>query len=173
MPLPTLVGTDVIQEMIDMAREAPEGCFVEVGVYKGGTAQFLLELATRQERKFYGYDTFTGIPFQGEFDWHKPGDFGDTNLDAVAAGLPGAVLVQGVFPASAVDMPTVAFAHLDCDQYQSIIDSVNYLLPRMAPGGTIWFDDYGLLPGATRAVQSLFPHERILGSKTHKAFVRF
>ena len=67
-------------------------------------------------------------------------------------------------------MPPIAFAHLDCDQYRSVKESVEYIKPLMMTGGVIWFDDYGCLPGATKAVDELFPRVEI--TRTHKAYVR-
>jgi asparagine synthase (glutamine-hydrolysing) len=49
-------------------------------------------------------------------------------------------------------MPPIAFAHIDCDQYQSVKDTLLYLMPLMAPGGVMWFDDYGEIEEAKRAV---------------------
>ena len=85
--------------------------------------------------------------------------------------LPGAIVIKGVFPESAIPTGPVAFVHLDCDQYQSIMDSVCYLLPKMLPGGVIWFDDYGHLDGATRAVDALFG-PGIIRAKCNKVYVR-
>jgi len=168
--LPSLVGADVILEMVTMAMECPDGCFMEVGVYKGGTAWYLEKLARRQSRLLYLYDTFTGMPYQDAVDPHRVGDFGDTSYETVRDALPYATVVQGVFPRSAVPMPPIAFAHLDCDQYRSVKESVEYIKPLMMTGGVIWFDDYGCLPGATKAVDELFPRVEI--TRTHKAYVR-
>lgn len=170
LDLPSLVGADVILEMISVAQECPDGCFVEVGVYKGGTAWYLNELAKKQRRLLFLYDTFTGIPYQDEIDLMKVGTFGDTSYEQVKAALPYATTIKGIFPESAVPMPPIAFAHLDCDQYRSIKESVAYLKPLMMTGGVIWFDDYGCLAGATKAVDELF--ERVEITKTHKAYVR-
>jgi hypothetical protein len=131
-----------------------------------------LSVAKQQGREMFAYDTFTGIPYKGEHDSHNVGDFSDTSFEEVSRGLEGATVVQGIFPDSAVKMPPVAFVHLDCDQYQSIKDSLGYLLPRMVEGGIIWFDDYGCLEGANKAVREVFSPECLYGSKTGKVFVR-
>ena len=67
-------------------------------------------------------------------------------------------------------MPKIAFAHLDCDQYKSIIDSVNYITPMMVKGGVIWFDDAPCLKGAAKAVNELYGDTWQL-DKSGKAFV--
>ncbi len=166
---PSLVGADVMLAMLGVAQGVPPGCFVEVGVYKGGSAWHLSWLAQMQHRELYLYDTFDGIPYcDPHLDPHKNGDFGDTNEFEVRHRLPTANVVRGIFPDSAVAMPPIAFVHLDCDQYRSYRDSLEFLIPKVVKGGVIWLDDYGYLPGATRAVDEFFvPTQRLCG----KAFV--
>lgn len=141
MTLPSAVPQNIIDSLIRLASTVPEGNFVEVGVYQGGTAWHLTELAKKQNRKIYLYDTFSGIPFSGDLDYHQVGDFSDTSFEKVRDALPYATVVEGIFPDSAVEMDKIAFVHLDCDQYQSVIDSIAYLKPKMVKGGIIWFDD--------------------------------
>ena len=172
----SLVGPPVIKNLVKVACSTPQGCFVEVGVYKGGTAWFLSRLAEKQQRQIFLFDTFTGIPYQGEFDPCEVGKFNETTFDEVRRTIPYAKVVQGIFPQSVeeqeIDLPDVAFVHIDCDQYQSIIESCKFLAPLMVKGGIMWFDDYGCLEGATRAVDELFKN-RIETSFCGKVFVRF
>jgi len=172
MEVETLIALDVLDAMIVEARRTPPGCFVEVGVYKGGSAFCLAKLAAAQQRPVFLYDTFTGIPYKDEGDLHDVGEFADTSLRDLRATIPWATIVQGIFPGSAVAMPPVAFAHIDCDQYRAVRDAALYLSPRMVQGGVMWFDDYGCLPGATRAVIEVFP-DRIERAYGGKALVRF
>jgi spore coat protein CotH len=152
----------IFKNIVRIAKETPDGCFVEVGVYKGGTASYLTELAEQQGREVYLYDTFTGMPYKGEFDdRHNVGDFSDTNYDVVREALPYANVIKGIFPQSAVEMPKIAFAHIDVDQYQGYIDCINYLSPLMAVGGVMWFDDY-VLSGAQKAIKELIPEDKLI-----------
>lgn len=166
----SLVGEATIREMLAAARDTPAGCFVEVGVYKGGTGWFLNQLAIDQAREVYLYDTFTGIPYHDVVDSHSTGDFADTSVEEVRALIPRATTVQGLFPDSAVPMPPIAFVHLDCDQYRSVKESAEYLIPLMVPKGVIWFDDSPCLPGAHKAAKELFG-DRLQLSATSKHFV--
>jgi O-methyltransferase len=172
----SLVGASVIDELVKTAKKTPAGCFVEVGVYKGGTAWHLAKLAEIQNRKIFLFDTFTGIPYKGEFDPVVVGTFNETSFDDVRCAIPYATIVQGIFPQSVeekeIDLPPIAFVHLDCDQYQSIREAVIFLSPQMVSGGVMWFDDYACLEGATKAVDELF-FGRIETSLVGKAFVRF
>src|SRR5262249_41081096 len=106
-------------------------------------------------------------------DTHPVGDFKDATLEEVRKEiLFPANFVKGTFPQSAVPMPPVAFAHIDCDQYRSHVESISYLAPRMTPGGVMWFDDYGGLAGAKKAVDEFFK-DRVEMVSERQAIVRF
>lgn len=151
-PVP-IIGDDGAASLLAIAGKCPEGCFVEVGVYQGGSAWHLYQLAQEQGRSLFLYDTFDGIPYQGDIDVHKVGDFGDTSFEAVCQLMPRANVLRGIFPASMVRMPPVAFAHIDCDQYQAVADCIRVLTPLMAPGGAMVLDDAFCLAGATKALE--------------------
>ena len=172
----SVIADDVRHELMEEARRAPAGDFVEVGVYKGGSLAALAQVAREgAPRRVFGFDTFTGIPFRLDgVDHHQIGDFGDTSLDAVRAAVPDATLVPGVFPGTlADDVGPIAVAHIDCDQYQSVYDCCRALGPRMVSGGVMVFDDADVLPGAAEAVLAVFPRERVTISPRGKWRVYF
>lgn len=160
--LQTLLSNQALTQLIKLAKQTPTGAFVEIGVYKGGSAWHLSNLAQQQNRNIYLYDTFEGIPYKDKIDHHKIGDFNDTSYENVQSSIPYAKVIKGIFPESAIEMEPVAFVHFDCDQYQSIIDSVNYILPKMVSGGIMLFDDYNWLEGATKAVNEIFDKETLI-----------
>jgi O-methyltransferase len=144
-----------------MAQLMPPGDFIEVGVYRGGSAWYLAEVARKQERCLYLCDTFCGIPYRSpeHGDAHKVGDFGDTSLVQVMECIPDAEYIVGVFPESAgsrLKGTRFAFAHIDADQYRSVSDAIETLVPLMVPGGIMIFDDYHFLAGAKKAVDEHF-----------------
>lgn len=157
----SVIGAGALIELAEIAARSPEGCFVEIGVYKGGSAAYLASIAEQQKRQLFLYDTFSGIPFKGCDDRHEVGDFADTSADAVREAIPTATVVKGVFPESLVSMPPVAFVHVDCDQYESVKAACKSMPPLMVNGGALLFDDYGCLPGATKAVDESFPEVSI------------
>jgi len=171
MPPFSAINHGELSKLISMASQAPSGCFVEVGVWKGGSAWHLEQLAMQQQRQIFLYDTFTGIPYKEAIDFHNVGDFSDTSYDEVKKYLTYATITKGIFPESAIVMPKVAFAHLDCDQYKSVKLSSIYLSKIMVPDGIIYFDDYAL-EGARKAVHELF-EGRIEKTEFAQAFVRF
>jgi asparagine synthase (glutamine-hydrolysing) len=170
---PTLIAPADMQLLVNCASIRPPGAFLEVGVYHGGSAWWLQKIARDQKRALYLYDTFEGIPYTGEHDTHKVGDFKDVDEAKVRAALPYATITKGVFPASAVPMGPIAFAHLDCDQYQSVKDACAYLVGSMVSGGVIWFDDSPILPGAHKAVLELFEGHIALSRPRGKHYVVF
>lgn len=149
----SLLNDTTLAVLCGIAAACPPGAFVEFGVYQGGAAEKLAEVARAQKRALYLYDTFAGMPFKGDDDYHPVGDFADTSAEAVKRLIPDAIVVAGVFPASLVKMPPIAFVHVDADQYQSVKDATRVFPPLMVKGGVMVFDDYKCLDGATRAVE--------------------
>jgi hypothetical protein len=95
------------------------------------------------------YDTFTGIPVAnpGRGDRHCIGDFSDTSAETVQRLIPEAILRVGAFePHLFIPVP-VAFAHIDCDQYDSLMMCFNLIGPCMVPGGIMLLDDVGFPEG--------------------------
>ena len=142
-----------IQSLLFYAERAPAGAIVEIGVWQGGSALALSTLG----RPLFLFDTFEGIPYQGELDEGNPvGKFGDTSVEAVQALVPHATIIKGLFPGSLaqVEMPPVAFVHADADQYQSTKAILLHMPQRMVKGGLILFDDFGTpdCEGCTQAV---------------------
>ena len=172
-PLHSLVSEDNTAAFVAQAKATGPGCFVEVGVYKGGTAWNLARAAQEQARPCYLYDTFAGIPYRETFDPHAVGDFSDTSIEAIRRAIPYATVTAGVFPESAIEMGPVAFVHLDCDQYRSYADALRYFQPRMISGGVIWCDDADALEGAGRAVREFAAASGMTIHRAEKWYLRF
>jgi predicted O-methyltransferase YrrM len=169
----SLVDPLVAQAMCERARLTPPGCFIEVGVYHGGSAWFLAQAAQQQLRLCYLYDTFKGIPYRGPHDSHEVGDFADTTLEEVQKAVPTAVCIAGVFPQSAINTGPIAFVHLDCDQYQSYQDALDYFDSRIVKGGVIWCDDVDCLKSATLAVGDYCSRTGRTLCKAEKPYIQF
>lgn len=171
---PSLIGGELIEDMLTAARETPLGPFVEVGVYKGGSAWHLARLAQDQGRELHLFDTFSGIPYAEPSDNHKVGDFSDTSAEDVAAAIPYAVLHVGLFEDRLPpDLTGIAFAHIDCDQYRSAVAVIDMLGPRMLKGAVMWFDDYDCTWGVTKAVNDAFGADAVHRTRAKRGYVRF
>jgi len=160
----SFLSPEEIHTLCEKAKSSPPGCFVEVGVFKGGSAYHLADVARVQHRELWLYDTFAGMascdPARGDTipkgahvaDYHE--------VRAALGEYPH--LIQCVFPHTDKLPPApVAFAHIDCDQYHDITATCRALEPLMAIGGILWFDDVPVLEGARRAVRDLYVPSRI------------
>lgn len=133
------------------------GDIVEIGVWRGGTAKALAEVAPG--RFVHLFDTFSGMPQPKHgTDIHEIGDFSDTSLASVESALNGfknIKLYPGLFPETMPEaMPRICFLHLDADIYQSTKDGLEKFFPLLNVGGVILIDDYGRTscPGVKVAV---------------------
>jgi O-methyltransferase len=137
----------------------------ECGVYQGGTAYLLKSLrdesaASKIVRLF---DSFAGMPKTDDLkDVHKAGDFANTSLDAVRSlvGTDGVEYHAGFIPQTfeGLRVEQIAFAHVDLDLHDAILESCKFIYPRLSRGGVMLFDDYGFpsCPGARIAVDDFF-----------------
>jgi O-methyltransferase len=127
--------------------------------------------------QFYVYDSFAGLPEKTAQDTSPLGiQFKAGELLAskkqfiknmMQAGVPVPHIKKAWFKdLTQNDVPsTIAFAFLDGDYYQSVVDSLKLIEKRLSPGATIIVDDYGNagLPGASKAVDEwLHKHPALL-----------
>jgi O-methyltransferase len=182
----TIVSIDRCYTLWTLAHQAlnAPGEFVECGVYKGGTARLLAEIVARRgkSRRLHLFDTFHGMPETGEADLHSQGDFVDTSLESVKCVVGHSSLVcyhAGQMPETfkGSEDIRVAFAHVDVDIFQSVLDCSSFIYPRLVPGGIIVFDDYGFptCPGARKAVDSFFldkPEQPLILSNAQAVVIR-
>lgn len=158
-----------------------DGDVMEAGVFQGGTAKLIREaIGDRRDKKLYLFDSFEGMEAVSQVDRHKQGDFADTSLEGVRAVVGTEDFIdyrKGWVPQTFAGLEDrkFCFAHIDLDLYQGIIDCLEFVYPRLSPGGSIVFDDYGFAscPGARRAVDEFFAdkRERPLALKTAQALV--
>lgn len=125
----------------------------ECGVYKGGTANAFAGFG----RTLRLFDTFEGMPEVSEYDnFHKKGDFKVNKIP----NIKGAKIYKGFIPDTfkGLEECKIGFAHVDVDIYQSVLDCCKFIVPRLAKGGIIIFDDYGFrtCKGAKKAVDEFF-----------------
>ncbi|HSX35267.1 MAG TPA: TylF/MycF/NovP-related O-methyltransferase [Candidatus Saccharimonadales bacterium] len=150
------------------------GAIVEFGCYVGTTSLFIRRLLDGQgqsaTRPFHVYDSFEGLPPKMPADASAAGaDFQAGKLSVSkkeflrqfqAAHLDAPVVHKAWFnQLTAQDVPEqIAFAFLDGDFYDSILDSLRLVWPRLQPGATLLIDDYQRpeLPGVERAVRDYF-----------------
>jgi O-methyltransferase len=153
-----------------------EGCFLEVGVWRGGTGALIAKRALLSgiSDTVYLCDTFEGVVKASDDDpMYAGGEHADTSPEVVDAllkdlELPNARILRGIFPddtSSSIEETAFRFCHVDVDVYQSAKDIVEWVWQRLVVGGIVVFDDYGFetTPGVTRYVDELKPlHDRVI-----------
>lgn len=143
------------------------GDIAEVGPYMGGSSKIICE-ARDDDRKFYIFDTFKGLPptddrWDGNF---HTGDFDGTShtpdlCDFVQRYLqkyPNVYIYKGVFPETSepIKDKIFSFVHLDVDIYSSTKQSLEFFYPRLSKGGMLISHDYENGPGVRKAFDEFF-----------------
>jgi O-methyltransferase/8-demethyl-8-(2,3-dimethoxy-alpha-L-rhamnosyl)tetracenomycin-C 4'-O-methyltransferase len=170
----TMIGTQRLDQLRDacldvLDRDVP-GHFVETGVWRGGALVFMAGVLQVHrhpgQRQVYGCDSFRGLPPPSA---EYPADAGDVhasypqlvvgrqtvreNVNRWGVGRR-VLLWPGWFkeslPALAQEVSAIAVLRLDGDMYQSTIEALTALYPKVSPGGYVIVDDYNL-PGARKA----------------------
>ncbi len=162
---------EIILDTLDTVLTAQvPGEVTEFGCYVGTTALFLQRrlIADRPVRTLHVYDSFEGLPAKTAADASpagsafRPGALKAGKADLIRsfrqAGLPRPQIHKAWFgDLTPADLPpAIAFAFLDGDYYQSILDSLRLIWPRLSPGSRVVIDDYAseALPGVAKAVNN-------------------
>lgn len=185
----TLITKDRAYLLYKLAQSCArlDGEYAECGVWRGGSSYLIAEALRGKYKYLHCFDTFEGMPATARSDpsGHKPGEMGDTSLDAVKEYLNGFQFVAdfikfhpGIIPDTlrTVEDTQFAFVHIDLDLYQSVKDAVSFFYPRMTEHGIILFDDYGFLgyhDAARRAVDEFFEgkDESVISLPTGQAMI--
>lgn len=152
-----------------LAREVP-GDFIETGVWRGGSCIFMrgiLKAHNVRDRKVWVADSFEGLPPPDTAKY--PADAGDTlhmydqlaiPMEEVAENFrryglldDQVVMLKGFFKDTLPTAPIeqLAIARLDGDMYESTMDALTSLYPKLSDGGYLIIDDFAL-PGCNKAV---------------------
>lgn len=162
------------------------GHIVECGVYKGasiirfGTFREILE--SQYSRKIIGFDAFGDFPKQ---DDANDKSFIEKFESAGGGGIPANELreafshksfgnyelIQGdilkTVPQYVSEHPElkIALLHIDVDVYKPTAVILEHLFHRVVIGGLIVFDDFGTVPGETKAIDEYFTGRDVLIEK--------
>ncbi len=162
----------ILEQLTQCLINNTPGAVVEFGCYKGTTSLFLRRVLNLEDngRELHVYDSFAGLPAKSIKDASvsgsnfKAGELKSSKKDLIhnfkKAGLKPPIIHKGWFSdLKDNEVPDlIAFAFLDSDFYDSILDSLNLVWPKIERGGVIIIDDYQTnnLPGVHRAVEDFF-----------------
>ena len=164
------------------AKKVP-GIFVETGCALGGST-ILIGLTKSKGRILRVYDVFGRIPPPSAIDGNDIHTRFKTILEGRSEGINGEPyygyekdllnkvkqnlkkfgltendniqLVQGLYEDTLqIDEP-VAFAHVDCDWYSSVMTCLRNIEPNLSKGGILIIDDYFDWSGCKKAVDEYF-----------------
>jgi len=120
--------------------------YLEFGVYRGASIQFWCSHNRNVASRFFGFDSFEGLPE----DWHSGKRKGAFSTDGKHPDIadPRVKFVGGWFQQSLRGFmssyrplnPLVI--HVDCDLYSSTLYCLTTLDPLIAPGTLIVLDDF-------------------------------
>ena len=127
-----------------LMKEGIKGDLAELGVYKGGTATLIANIARHLGTTAYLYWIPSRVSRrQTLVEWtQQKMKFSDTTVEAVQAlvGEKNVRYVKGHFPGSASQLPsgaTFCLVHVDCDLYAPMLSALEYFYRRLVPGGFI------------------------------------
>jgi len=129
----------------NLLADALPGPRIEMGIFRGAT----LAIIAQHPGETIGVDSFAGMaePTARDMpDDKNPYPKGrlSCTMNDVAKVVPGVRLIRGYVPAVLTEVPDqlYSFARLDMDHYEPTVAALNWLWPRMMPGGVLSCDDY-------------------------------
>ena len=123
--------------------------FLEFGVFRGDSIRFWAEMNCHPESRFWGFDTFEGLPEDWDviFGDMRRGTF-DVGGKTPETGDPRITFVKGLFQ-DTLDKFLEGFeprnrlvVHIDCDLYSATLFVLTKLDRWLRKGGLILFDEF-------------------------------
>jgi len=121
--------------------------YFEFGVSTGGSFRWWVDKLKNQETRFYGFDTFTGLP--EAWGPYKQGDMGNGNEPPVIAGNRH-FFYQGLFQQTLISFLSTyksgkpKVIHMDADIYSSTLYVLTLITPYLQKGDILLFDEFNV-----------------------------
>ncbi len=119
--------------------------YLEFGVASGQSFKWFLQQNTHSESRFYGFDTFEGLPE----DWgpFKKGAFSNNNTEPVIHDERGKFytgLFQQTLPVFLKEFDTTKrnVIMMDADLYSATLYTLSTLAPYLKSGDIVFFDEF-------------------------------
>ncbi|PCH65148.1 MAG: hypothetical protein COC01_10290 [Bacteroidetes bacterium] len=172
--------TELYQHLCDTQGLDKAICFMDFGVGYGNSLKWWLQSNKDKDSKFYGFDTFVGLPERfgpykkGEFD--QGGTFPKVDDDRCS-------FVKGLFQDSLQrflldnTLTQKKVINLDGDLYSSTLFVLTTIAPYLKEGDILMFDEFGVPLHEFRAyedfVKSYYFKLEVLGAKNNYLTVVF
>lgn len=135
--------------------------YLEFGVWKGRSIEYWSRLQPHEESRFFGFDTFTGLPE----DWRQLGGAtaaGTFDLEGRAPRLddPRISLIPGLFQETLDDFlkgyepRSQLVVHHDADLYSATLFVLTRCHPILRPGTILLFDEFSSVLDEFTALES-------------------
>ncbi|MFT4679817.1 MAG: hypothetical protein ACI84C_001712 [Flavobacteriales bacterium] len=167
------------RQALRVDQEGIKGIILEAGCALGGSA-ILIGLNKDKQRELRVYDVFGMIPPPSTDDGKDVTDRYEVIKSGESKGIDGGdyygyedelkkkvehsfeefglvlsenaiSLNQGLFEDTMNFSEKIAFAHIDCDWYESVKTCLDRIMPNLSIGGTAIIDDYYIWSGCTKA----------------------
>lgn len=170
----TMIGSARMANLRTLAEtiivERIPGDFIEAGVWRGGACIFMRAILKAYEetaRRVWVADSFVGLPAPDPARY--PADAGQVFHEYPELAVPLAevqrnfarygllddqvAFLQGWFKDTLPDAPIerLALLRVDGDLYESTMDVLESLYPKLVPGGFVIVDDYGIVEPCRKA----------------------
>jgi O-methyltransferase len=171
----TMIGTKRLENIEycvgEVLKDNVPGDLIETGVWRGGASIFmkaLLKASDVTDRKVWVADSFEGLPKPNEEKY--PADKGDKFFTYKTLAVSQEVVAKNFAKYDLLDdnvkflkgwfkdtLPTapieqLSVVRLDGDMYESTMDGLVNLYPKLSKGGFIIIDDWGAVEGCQKAV---------------------
>ena len=188
----TMVSYHNLSCTYELARTAEqykiEGCFVECGVWRGGSAAVMAYVAHKagNNRKVHLFDSFEGLPEPTEKDGVEAGTYAENKVGGKLSSIgkcvgryedvihlffsilslrrENIIIHKGWFQETLPKMKDVigpiAILRLDADWYESTKVCLDYLYDNVVNGGFVIIDDYNAWEGCKKAVDEFLTNRK-------------
>jgi len=185
--LETSALKDIYDRVIELEEKEINGVIIEAGCALGGSA-IVISDAKKSSRCLKLYDTFDEIPAPGDEDGEDVHERYETIKSGEAEGIGdeeyygykkdllrdvkinfeesgnsieknNIEMKKGLFKNTLHIDGKIAFAHIDCDWYESVMVCLERIVPNMSEGAYIIIDDYNHWSGCRKAVDEYFKNK--------------
>ncbi|MEO6819426.1 MAG: class I SAM-dependent methyltransferase [Ginsengibacter sp.] len=154
--------------------------YLEFGVASGASFDWWMTKNSNADSRFYGFDTFTGLP--EDFGPYKKGTFNNGTSLPVIKDKRG-VFYQGLFQQTlpgflkTFDNSKKTVLMLDADLFSATLFTLSSLATYLKPGDIILFDEFGVptheFMAFTNFLESYYFEMELIGAASNYYFTAF